>query len=106
MTKTKTAVKVRDLRQGGGQSIYRLSEPIKYSPIRTPTQHVVCSTFEHKWGPFKGERITVVNPCDDAGTVLGFDNLVTFGPDGPVATHADVLRLLGFELTEEGGDEV
>ena len=96
----KTAVKVKNL-VWRGQAVYRLSEPIDYSPLRSPTSFVVCSTHEHQWGPFEGEKITVINPADGAGVVLGFENLITFGPDDAVATHADALALLGFELIEE-----
>lgn len=101
----KTAVKVMDLRTRGGQTVYRLSEPIDYSPLRSPTEFIVCSTFEQQWGVFEGKRLTTVNPCDDTGIVLGFDNLVTFGPDDAISTHRDALALLGFELVQEDEDE-
>ena len=97
----KTAVKVRDLRQGGGQTVYQLSEPIDYSPLRSPTEFVVCSTFEQQWGAFKGNRLTTVNPADETGVILGFRTLAEFEPDDSIATHADALALMGFELIEE-----
>ena len=65
----KTAVKVEDL-MWKGQAVYRLSEKVVFSPVRSPTQYVVCVTDVQRWGPFEGGTITTVYPSDEKGVLF------------------------------------